>query len=338
VTSLLTLGLALAHYGYWALALGQLIPSVLFTAYVCSRVRWRPTVGYRHSAMRKVLDFGFWNVLKTQLEFVLGHVDKVFLGRFAGMTDLGYYDKAQSIAVVPSGSFIASLNAVLFSSFSQRKDDSEDVRELLRKGLMTVSVLSFPVYAGLVVVAGPFVVGLLGAKWSPMIVPFQIVALAFTVRSTLGFLVAVNVALGQYKAYTIRYAVAGCVFIAACALLIPYGPTGIAAAFLLFAAVSVGLGLQQAVGTLALPWSEVLRACWPATKATLCMLTATVPLSFALPGRTLVNLVLIALTGASVYAACLSLESNLRFLALKRAMFADWGGWTKRTRSSRPYR
>ncbi len=84
VTSLLTLVLALAHYGYWALALGQLIPSILFTVYVCVRVRWTPVVAYRHSSMRQVLDFGFWNVLKTQLEFALGHVDKVFLGRYRG--------------------------------------------------------------------------------------------------------------------------------------------------------------------------------------------------------------------------------------------------------------
>ena len=273
VTSLLTLGLALAHYGYWALALGQLIPSILFTVYVCIRVGWTPGVAYRHSSMRQVLDFGFWNVLKTQLEFALGHVDKVFLGRYAGMVNLGYYDKALSIASVPSGSFIASLNAVLFSSFSQRRDDREDVRELLRKGLMTISVLSFPVYVGLLVVAGPFVVGLLGAKWSPMIAPFQIIAFAFTVKSILGFLVAVNVAVGQYRAYTIRYALAGLLLrrlVRRAGFLRHHRHRG---------------GVPPVRGALRGAWPSaggrhsrpvlvggVLGACWPATKATLCML------------------------------------------------------------------
>ena len=227
-----------------------------------------PALGYKHSSMRHIIDFGFWNVLKTQLEFALGQVDKLFLGRYTGLVALGYYDKAMSIAAVPSGSFIASLNAVLFSSFSQRKDDREDVQELLKKGLMTISVLSFPVYIGLFVVARYFVVGLLGTKWSPMIVPFEIIALSFSVRSIGGLVVAFNVAIGQYKAYTLRYALAGCVFVVSCVLLVPYGTTGIAMAFCVFAVLSVALGLQLAVSTVGLSWSDVLRACWPATKAT----------------------------------------------------------------------
>jgi PST family polysaccharide transporter len=322
-TSVLTLVLAVLHYGYWALAFGQLIPAVVFTIYVCIQVRWVPRLGYNRSSMSHIIDFGFWNVLKTQLEFGLAQVDKVFLGRYAGLVALGYYDKAMSIATVPSGSFIASLNAVLFSSFSRRKDDREDVQELLTKGLMATSVLSFPVYIGLFVVAKYFVVGLLGTKWSPMIVPFEIIALSFSVRSIGGLLVAVNVAMGQYRAYTLRYALAGCVFLIACGLLIPYGTMGIAAAFCLFAVLSVALGLQLAISTVGLSWLEVLRACWPATKATVCMLVFTGLLSFVLPAPTLLNLFALSIAGTIVYGFCLALETNVRFTALRRATIAD---------------
>ncbi len=323
LTSLLTLLLALCHYGYWALALGQLIPAIAFTIYLCVRVKWIPLLGYKHSSMRHIIDFGFWSVLKTQLEFALGQVDKLFIGRFTGLVALGYYDKAMSIAAVPSGSFIASLNAVLFSSFSQRKNDREDVKELLKKGLMTISVLSFPVYIGLFIVARYFVVGLLGTKWSPMIVPFEIIALSFSVRSIGGLVVAVNVAIGRYRAYTLRYALAGCVFVISCVLLVPYGTTGIATAFCVFAVLSVALGLQLAVSTVRLSWSDVLRACWPATKATVLMSVFTGLLSLVLASPTLVNLFGLSIAGAVIYTSCLALETDARFVALKRATFAD---------------
>jgi teichuronic acid exporter len=323
LTSLITLLLALCHYRYWALALGQLIPAIVFTVYVCLRVKWVPLLGYKHSSMRHIIDFGFWNILKTQLEFGLAQVDKLFLGRFTGLVALGYYDKGMSIATVPSGSFIASLNAVLFSSFSQRKHDRDDVQELLKKGLMTISVLSFPVYIGLLVVAKYFVVGLLGTKWSPMIVPFEIIAFSFFLRSIGGPLVAFNVALGQYKAYTLRYALAGCVFVVSCVLLVPYGTTGIAAAFCLFAVISVALGIQLAMSTIGLSWSGALGACWPATKAAACMFVVTGLLSWLLPAPTLFNLFGLSTAGAIVYISCLAVETDARFTALKKAAIAD---------------
>ena len=318
-----TLLLALAHFRYWALALGQLLPTVVTTLYVCIHVRWLPVVAYKHSSMKHIVDFGFWNVLKTQLEFALGQIDKMFLGRFAGLVALGYYDKAMSIAAVPSESYIASLSGVLFSSFSQRRDDREELRNLFKRGLMMISVLSFPVYIGLFIVARYFVVGLLGTKWSPMIVPFEIIAVSYSLRSIGRFLVSVNVGIGEYKAYTVRYFVAGCVFVVLCALLVGYGTSGIAIAFLVFSVLYVALGLQLAIRALDLGWADVLGVCWPAAKATACMLAVTGLLSFALAGRTLVNLFAISVAGAIVYTSCLAMETNPGFVVLRKLAVAD---------------
>ncbi len=283
--SVLTLLLALAHYRYWALALGQLVPTLVFTSYLCVRVRWVPVVLYRHSAMKRILDFGFWNVFKTQLEFALGHVDKIVLGRIAGLTALGFYDKALSIATIPNDAFIASLSTVLFSSFSQRQHDKQELQGLFKKGLMTVSVLAFPVYIGLLVVGPFFVLSLLGEKWAPMIVPFQIIALSFAIRSIGSLVVATNVAVGRYRAYTLRVLHSGCVFVALCAVLVSRGTSGVAVAFLLFSVLHVALGLHLALSATGLPWTEAARACWPATKATLCMFGLTELVALGLPGH-----------------------------------------------------
>jgi len=330
----LTLLLAALRYGYWALALGHLIPAAVFSAYLCLRVGWRPRFAYRHSSMKQVFDFGMWNVLKTQLEFAVGHADRLLLGRLAGLEALGYYDKGLSIAAVPTNSFLASLNAVLFASFSQRKKDQEDVRRLFEKGLMTVSLLSFPLYAGLAVVAGHFVVGLFGAKWSPMVLPFRILALAFIVKSLLGLLVAVNVAIGQYRAYTIRFSVASGAFVVLCLSLVSYGPSGVAGAFFVFGALSVLLGLHLAVSTLDLSWTRVWRACWPATKATLLMVALTTLLARLRPAETLGNLIGVSLAGAAVYTLSLAFEKNRAFVELRTAALSDISSLRRRSAGS----
>jgi O-antigen/teichoic acid export membrane protein len=321
--SLLTLLLALYHFRYWALALGQLVPTLVFTIYLCVRVRWTPVVVYKHSSMEPILNFGVWNAFKTQLEFGLGHFDKMILGRYAGLTALGYYDKAISIAMVPADSLIATLNAVLFSSFSQRQHDTRELQDLFKKALMTISVLVFPVYVGLFVVAPYFVLGLLGEKWAPMIAPFQIIAITFLFRSVGSLVVATNVAVGRYRAYTVRYFTSGCVFIALCAVLVSRGTFGVALAFLLFGALNVALGLHLAVSTIELPWFETARACWPATKATACMFGLTELVTLALPGHTPLSLLAIAVTGVVAYGSCLALETDRGFLELRRDAVAD---------------
>ncbi len=321
--SLLTLVLALARFRYWALALGQLIPMVVSTAVLCVRQRWVPLVLYRHAAMKRILPFGFWNVFKTQLEFAVAHVDKVILGRLAGLTALGYYDKAVSLATIPHDSLVSSLNAVLFTSFSQRQRDRRELQDLFGKALTTETALAFPIYTGLCVVAPYFVLSLLGQKWAPMVVPLQIIAVSFSVRAIGSLVVAVNVAVGKYRAYTLRYLGAGCVFVVLCALLAGRGPTGVALAFLLFSVLFVALGLHVAVSAVDLSWADVIHACWPAAKATACMAALTELLAFLLPARTFLHLAAISATGALIYVLCLALDTNASLVALRQALIAD---------------
>jgi hypothetical protein len=87
--------------------------------------------------------------------------------------------------------------------------------------------------------------------------------------------------------------------------------------------LAVTLSLQVAVDAVGLSWADVFRACWPATKATACMLAVTGLLSLCLHRATLVNLIGITIVGAASYTACLALETNASFLELKRAAIAD---------------
>lgn len=321
---IVTLCLAFAHLGYWALVWGQLIPMVTFTIYVCVLVRWKLTIRYRRHSMSGVFEFGIWNILKTQLEFALGQVDKLLLGRYAGVVPLGFYDKARTTAGVLSDSFIANVHAVLFSSFSQRQGDKDDVRDLLKKGLMTVSLISFPIHIGLCLVARHFIVGLMGKKWAPMIVPLQIIAASYSVKSIGGLLVSVNVALGKYRAHTLRYLFAGCVFVTACLLSLPYGTVGISVAFFVFVVTYGFLALQLTVKASGLRWHEVLRAFRPASVATGIMAAATWLLSLLLSAPTILNLFVLCSVGAITYALCLAVERDFGFMALRRAALSDW--------------
>lgn len=319
-----SLSLALAGFRYWSLAWGQLVPAVLFTVYLCFRTRWLPAIRFRLNSIRGLLNFGAWNLLRTQLDAALSQVDKVIVGRWSGMVALGYYDKAKSICSVSSDSLIASLSTVLFSSFSQRQDDRDDVRDLLKKGLTMYSVVSFPLYIGLALVANYFVIGLLGHKWQAMAAPLQVVSLSFAIGSIGGLLGNVDVAIGKYRAYTVRSVISGCVFLALCILLRKHGAMGVSIALLLRAVVSVALALELTVASTDVTWPEVWRGLRPAAVATAIMSAATWLLSHALPAPTIANLLLLSGAGAIAYALCLALVRDPSLVFLKEAISTDW--------------
>jgi teichuronic acid exporter len=322
--SLVTLALALVGFSYWALLFGQLLPAVVSNLYLCSRVKWAPTFRYRHSAIKPLFDFGFWIVFKAQMEYGLGILDRLLLGRVAGLDALGIYDKAQSIATVPNASLISGLNAVLFSSFSHLQRDSGEVSELLKKGLTTISVVSFPIQFGLCLVASHFVVGLMGERWTPMVVPFRIINVSCALWSIGGLLMQVNVASGRYRAHTLRFCLAGLAFVASCLAFLRYGAVGISWAYLIYATTAVAVGLQLTLAATGVGWADVLEALRPATIASAIMAAVTELLSLALPAPTIINLLVLSGTGAIIYVLCLALEGNPTIVFLKRALFADW--------------
>jgi len=177
--SAFTLALAILGFGYWSLAFGQLIPLTFITIVLCVKAKWYPSIYYNHNLMKNVYDFGLWSFLRSQINFIALHIDKLIIGRFLGAVNLGFYDKSMSLSQMPSDSILMNLNAVMFSSFSRNQKSRGILQEQLKKSLALTAIIIFPIYTGLILIAPYFVFGMLGEKWGPMILPFQLILFGF---------------------------------------------------------------------------------------------------------------------------------------------------------------
>lgn len=322
--SVLTLMLALNAFGYWALVYGQLIPTILVTAFLCFKVRWVPGICFHLPSLRGIFDFGLWNFLKTQLGFVAQHTDKFIVGKWIGAAGLGLYDKAVSIAELPYNSIIMNINGVMFSSFSKAKDDKAQLQQQFKKSLSLLSLIHFPICCGLIVIAPYFVHYFLGTNWVPMILPFQIVLAGGIFRTFSGMTASLNVGIGQYRVHTLLYGGAWLFFVVACLVLVEKGIAGVALSYVFYNLCLMLASMNLSLRSIELRWRDALRAIMPGAAASLLMTLLTGLVSYLVfPGYSLLNLLAIVLTGAFSYCLLVLLDRSESTRDLKVAVFSD---------------
>lgn len=319
-----TLILALNNYGYWALAYGQLIPTVLITGYVCYRVRWLPVFTYNHSSMKHIIDFGVWNFLKTQLGFIAQHTDRFIVGRWLGTTSLGFYDKALNIAETPYNAITMNINGVMFSAFSRINDDKLNLQQQFKKGLTLLSFLNFPIHVGLIVIAPYFVHSLLGEKWSPMVISLQILLLGCLFRTFAGLSASLNVAIGKYKDHTKRFFAACLIFAVACILLLRFNIAGIAISYLIYNICQIILGMNLSLTNINMSWKDVWLAILPGTLASFVMCASTFIITQTiLTEYTFINMAFTIVVGALSYCIVIYFHNSQLTKEFRELALAD---------------
>ena len=304
----LTLILAICGLSYWAVVWGQLIPFFLITCYLVHRVDWSPRLRYHHNAIKEVFNFGSWNFVWAQTEFFRSRMDRLAVSKMLGPTALGLYDRAKSLYHIPSDNIVQNVNSVLFSTFSRAQDDSEYLAHTFKKGLLLTSIIGFPLYGGLYILADDFVSVVLGAKWVSMTTALQVLSLGGFFMSLQGLLSVLNMATGKYKIFTVGVLVNTGFFVLACLFLARIGIEAVAVGVLFFNSLLFFFSFSLAKKRIHLSWRDFSVCILPATLGTAAILISVkICKSIFFEGPSIISLTLLAIIAGAVYIAVLAL-------------------------------
>lgn len=265
--TLITLALVMVGFKYWAIVLGHLIPLFFVMLYLLYRVGWRPRISYHHASLKELFNFGIWSFINTQIYFFSTRIDRLIIGRALTPAILGLYDKAKSLSQMPSESIGTNINTVLFSSFSRSQQGAEELKNILRKALVLISAINFPIYIGLYAVAPHFVLVLLGEKWRQMIAPLQILCIGGFFASFNGLFSAFNFGTENYRKHNIRVIIATCFLIAESIFLVRFGIEAVAAGVAIYSLIVFYLTYEIIREKFNMPWKELIACILPAILA-----------------------------------------------------------------------
>lgn len=199
-----TMALAFTMRNYWALVVGIVVGkvcAVLISYYVHP---YRPR--FSLAASGDLFHFSKWLLASNLILFLQNRSDSFILGRTVGAHDLGLYNVANEIAMMPSTELIAPINRAAYPAYSSHANDLPALRDKFQSVFSFIALIALPMSIGLACVSELAVAVLLGPQWTdavPLLQLFTVCGLATALQSNL---VVTIMALGKPKANTLRSA------------------------------------------------------------------------------------------------------------------------------------
>lgn len=159
------LPLALGGAGVYALVFAMLTQNVVnaLGAYVVVRHPLTPTLA--REPHRAILGFGARISVIGFFEFLKSNLDTLAVGRWAGATQLGLYNRGNMIADLPAYHLTNGLSQVLFPSFSSIQTEKRRLRQAYLSAVGMTAAIVLPMNAGMAVAAREIVLVVLGPNW-----------------------------------------------------------------------------------------------------------------------------------------------------------------------------
>jgi PST family polysaccharide transporter len=306
VSSAGSLGMAASGYGVWALVIPALATSALRSLLLVSTSSWRLRLGFDAGAIAGVLGFSAGVLGFNAIQYFARNADRLIIGRVLGTEPLGLYDYAYRFYMYPLEVIAGVLLSVMFPTFSRLQESRALLGRAFLRANGAIALITFPMMAGLGLVAGPFVRVVLGEKWAPIIPLVQVLAPMGALQSIAAtpgqvFLATGNAALRFWWSVTYTAIMVGAFFAG-----VPWGILGVASAYAIAVVPICAVAFWLALRIVDLPLSALGRTLWKTTAACALMAVAVTALELWMLAAGRSDAAILAACvplGAAVYAA-----------------------------------
>jgi len=174
VSGVVAIVLAYTGAGVWSLAVQTVLLSIITMIMLWKLGKWYPSLTFDWDAIKDLLGFSLNLFGSKLLNYWVRNLDYLLIGRFIGPQPLGVYKNAYTIMLFPLNNVSRVISRVMFPSLSLIQEDKRRVKRLFLRMTRTIALITFPMMAGLFVVAESFVLTLFGTQWADMIPILQV--------------------------------------------------------------------------------------------------------------------------------------------------------------------
>jgi O-antigen/teichoic acid export membrane protein len=334
--SVTSVALALAGLEAAAIVLGALFAAT--TLSVLQQVstpivvpRWHPR------ELRDVLVFGVPSALSSLVDVAHRNVDYAILGAKLAPAQVGFYWRAFQLGIDHQRKISGILMRIALPVYARAADSAHRARIRARMVRAQTAVI-FPLLATLIAVAPTLIPWMLGERWTPVVVPAQILAIGGMAIAVVTGLGPLMLAAGRPKALLV-YNVASAIALASAVLIAaPFGLTVVAVAVTVFYVVQAATAQWLLLSRLLeIPVRQVVADVAPAAICSAATLAIALPLVSFFDGSASpvpVQLLGVGLASAAVYLVLLRLLFRATWSDIMMLVAETVGRrWTRGARS-----
>ena len=176
-----TTGIALAYLGYgaWALVWQQLSNALATTIILWFTSGWRPKLMFSIKKVKKLFSYG-WKILCSSLiDTIYQNIYNLVIGKFYNSKTLGNYNKGEQFPKLIAVNIDGAISSVMLSAYSKEQDSKDKLKKMVRRSIVTSSLLIFPMMFGLAAVSENVVKILLTDKWLGCVPYMQLLCIVY---------------------------------------------------------------------------------------------------------------------------------------------------------------
>lgn len=173
---------ALCGAGLYALIINPIVSSILIFAISYQRYpqRLRFTLGL--GAIRKIFSYSAYQFLFNVINYFSRNLDKLLIGKYMSMSDLGYYEKSYRLMMLPLQNITQVITPVMHPIFSDFQDDREKLMTSYERIVRFLSFIGLPLSVLLFFTAEEVTLIIFGDQWLPSVPVFRILALSVGIQ------------------------------------------------------------------------------------------------------------------------------------------------------------
>ncbi|WP_099073952.1 lipopolysaccharide biosynthesis protein [Proteus alimentorum] len=166
LSSVLSIYTAYLGFGVWALIIQILSFSILNTILLNIYLPWFPRKKFSNRAFSYLFGFGSKLLISSLIDTIYNNLYQIIIGKIFSANQLGLYSQANNLSYTPAMSLTAVIQRVTYPMLSQVKNNKEDFDSIYLLTLRLTALIIFPLLIGLGIIAQPFILIVLGEKWS----------------------------------------------------------------------------------------------------------------------------------------------------------------------------
>jgi O-antigen/teichoic acid export membrane protein len=233
VGGIVGVSMAFLGYGVWSLV-GQQLAHSLVQIFLLWRVsQWRPAIEFSNRHLKDLVSYGA-NIVGINLaEFVNRNADNFLIGFYLGPIALGYYALAYKLFSTLLRLFVSITGRVVFSSFSAIQASKERMRKAFYSATQMTSLITFPMFSGLAVIAPYLIVLVFGQQWQASVPVIQLLALVGILETVYLYNANVMLAMGKPSWKLKLNLINALINLVAFAIAVRWGIVAVAAAYVI---------------------------------------------------------------------------------------------------------
>lgn len=172
---------AICGAGIYALIITPIGNSIIaFSANTikCRKLIFCGAQGTLWSSLKKILNFSFYQFSFNIINFFSRNLDKMLLGKFLGMSELGLYEKSYRLMTLPISTLTNVFSPTIQPVLSEYQEKRETIRNVYNKLSIYLCAIGVVLAPFLFICADELILIAFGHQWAGAVPIFKVLALS----------------------------------------------------------------------------------------------------------------------------------------------------------------